>query len=290
LSSIDDGANVPSLALVALPRLMALTEGRRDIKIGLIDGRVMTTHPAFSDASIEIIHSENLPREDDPASVHATSVAGILVARRKSSAPAICPGASLVNRPLSFPGDFHFAGAATSDELASAIVDTTAAGARILNLSLALAPNDAGQGKVQAALDQAASRGLIVVAAAGNQGDIGSSLITRHPSVIPVMAYGLAGHPAPASNVGHSIGRRGVGAAGEGIYSLGADGDLVPFGGTSAATACVTGAIALLWSEFPRASSADIMFAVSRSTTRRVSVVPPLLDAWGAYELLQRMS
>jgi len=56
--------------------------------------------------------------------------------------------------------------------------------------------------------------------------------------------------------------------------------------GTSASAPFVTGAIALLWSEFPKAISAQIKFAVVQSHTRRTSVVPPLLNAWGAYQTL----
>jgi hypothetical protein len=49
----------------------------------------------------------------------------------------------------------------------------------------------------------------------------------------------------------------------------------------------VTGAIALLWSEFPAASAAQIKLAVTQAAMpRRASVVPPLLDAWAAYQVL----
>ena len=54
-------------------------------------------------------------------------------------------------------------------------------------------------------------------------------------------------------------------------------------GGTSVAVPFVTGAIALLLSEFPSASASDVRLAVSRaSAARRASVVPPLLDASAA--------
>jgi subtilisin family serine protease len=60
---------------------------------------------------------------------------------------------------------------ATPQELASAIVETIDAGVRILNLSAALAqPSFKGEGELQSALDYAAQRAVIVVAAAGNQG------------------------------------------------------------------------------------------------------------------------
>jgi hypothetical protein len=49
----------------------------------------------------------------------------------------------------------------------------------------------------------------------------------------------------------------------------------------------VTGTVALLWSEFPRASAATVRAAVTGARgMRRTTVVPPLLDAWAAYEVL----
>jgi subtilisin family serine protease len=89
------------------------------------------------------------------------------------------------------------------------------------------------------------------------------------------------------SNLGSSIGRRGLSAPGDGITSLGADGRSLTLGGTSVAVPFVTGTIALLWSEFPYATSAQVKLAVTQAlTTRRASVVPPLLDAAAAYRIL----
>ena len=60
---------------------------------------------------------------------------------------------------------------ATPQQLASAIVETVDAGARVLNLSTSLVqPSGKGEGKLQSALDYACQRAVIVVAAAGNQG------------------------------------------------------------------------------------------------------------------------
>jgi subtilisin family serine protease len=143
---------------------------------------------------------------------------------------------------------------------------------------------------LEQALDQALRRGVIVVAAAGNQGAVGSSAITRHPWVIPVVACDLHGKPISYSNLGSSIGRRGLTAPGEGVTSLGVDGKPRTFGGTSAAAPIVTGAIALLYSAFPKASAAQIKLAVSRAFAPRRSVVPPLLDAWAAYQTLATAS
>ena len=91
------------------------------------------------------------------------------------------------------------------------------------------------------------------------------------------------------SNLGNSIGRRGLGAPGEGVTSLSPDGATLTLAGTSAAAPFVTGTIALLWSEFPAASALEVKSAASGgSATRRPTVVPPLLDAWKAYQSMTR--
>ena len=140
---------------------------------------------------------------------------------------------------------------------------------------------------MQAALDYAARRAVIVVAAAGNQSMVGSSVITRHPWVVPVAGCDLQGQPQSLSNLGSSIGKRGLLGPAEGITSLGAEGKPVSLGGTSVAAPFVTGAFALLWSQFPVASAAELLLAV-RGTRRpsRVGIVPPLLDAWSAHQVM----
>ncbi len=174
---------------------------------------------------------------------------------------------------------------ATPEELATAIIDCVNAGVRVINLSLAVAqPSMQGEQALEEALNVSARRGVLVVAAAGNQGTLGSSALTRHPWVIPVAGCNLKGRPLNESNLSSSIGRRGLLAPGAGITSLGTNGQPLTSGGTSVAGPFVTGAIALLWSEFPAASAAQVKFAVTQaSQPRRASVVPPLLDAASAH-------
>ncbi len=176
----------------------------------------------------------------------------------------------------------------TPQNLAAAIIETIQAGARVANLSLALeAPSSQGQQELKEALDFAGSQGAILVAAAGNQGTIGGTILMQHPAVIPVAAYSLAGRPLGLSNLGQSIGRYGLGAPGENITSLGTSNESHTFSGTSAATPFVTGAIALLWSMFPSATGVQVKAAITQSSThRRRSVVPPVLDTWIAYQNL----
>lgn len=208
-------------------------------------------------------------------------------------APAICPDCTLLVRPIFIEsvaqnGEMV---SATPEELATAMIESIDAGARVLNLSVALSqPSSRGERQLDEALSYAARRGVIIVAAAGNQGTIGSSAITRHQWVIPVVACDLRGRPMSYSNLGNSAGRRGLSAPGEEITSLGAEGSPLTFGGTSAAAPFVTGTIALLWSAFPTATATEVRYAILQNhTMRRTTVVPPLLDAWTAYEALVKI-
>ncbi|WP_223770416.1 S8 family peptidase [Streptomyces huiliensis] len=277
------------LAPVSLPPLMARTDGRRSGAVGLVDGPVSAGHPGLARAARLAFLGPSAPAgaDPDPATLHGTSVAGMLVAARDSGAPGICPGAPLLVRSLSFAAAPGAPGTAAADELAAALVETVDAGARVVNVSLALnARQHGGPGPLHEALEHALRRGAVIVAAAGNQGALGGSPVLRHRSVVPVVAYGPAG-PLGSSSLGPSIGRRGVGAVGTGVRSLAAGGGLRPFGGTSAAAAVVTGTLALLWSEFPRAEPVELLAAVRASAAGRTSVAPPLLNAWEAYRTLR---
>ena len=281
------------LDLVKLTALMARTSGNPEVKIGLIDGPVLARHPDLVAAPFREIPGNSgitCTQASSAACLHGTFIAGILSARRSSPAPAICPGCTLLMRPIFTETTSGREGlpSATPQELAAAIIECIDAGARVINLSLALAqPSTKGEQSLEEAFNHAVRRGVIVVAAAGNQGALGSSAITRHPWVIPVVACDSAGRPMNESNLGGSIGRRGLSAPGDGITSLGAEGRPLSLGGTSVAAPFVTGTIALLWSEFPAATAAQVKLAVTQaSTPRRASVVPPLLDAAAAYQTL----
>ena len=281
------------LELIKLTALMERTSGSPEVKIGLIDGPVVTQHRDLTDEHLREIPGSNgatCTQANSMACLHGTFIAGILSAKRNSPAPAICPNCTLMIRPIfaeKTTGSEHMPNA-TPQALAAAIIDCINAGARVINLSLGLAQlSTKGEQALEEALDQAIRRGVIVVAAAGNQGTLGSSAITRHPWVIPVVACDLRGRPMNESNLGSSIGRRGLMAPGDGITSLGSEGQSLTLGGTSVAVPFVTGATALLWSEFPSATAAQIKLALTQaSTPRRASVVPPLLDAATAYQSL----
>lgn len=272
---------------------MQITTGRAETRVALIDGPVATGHPELSSANlIEVANQTggSCKLANSAACRHGTFVAGILAAKRGSEAPAICPACTLLVRPI-FPETTPANSpvpSATPDDLAAAIIECVNAGAHVINLSAAIQdPTWRGERRLNEALNYAAQSGVIVVAAAGNQGSVGSSVITRHPWVIPVTASDLMGRSLSYSNVGNSIGRRGLSAPGTGIISLDVSGRTNTFVGTSAAAPFVTGAIALLLSVFPNAKATVVKQVITAPVgTRRTTVVPPLMNASAAYQAM----
>jgi subtilisin family serine protease len=278
------------LDLVGLTALMERTAGKPEVVVGLIDGPIAMSHPDLTGDTIREVPgktSATSTRSNSAACLHGTFVAGILSAKRGSAGPAICPSCTLLAYPIfgETPSQNTQMPSATPEELTTAILACIDAGARILNLSLALTQTfTKGDRALGEALDHAAGRGVIIVAAAGNQSTIGSTVITSHPWVIPVAACDSLGRPTQESNLGNSLGRRGLRAPGQAITSLGAEGHPMTLGGTSVATPFVSGAIALIWSEFPTAIAAELKAAIAQSFAgRRTTVTPPLLNACVAH-------
>jgi hypothetical protein len=80
--------------LVKLTALMQRTSGRPEVRIGLIDGPVLTQHADLAQGQLEELGGSNgasCTQVNNGACLHGTFVAGILAAKLTSPAPAICP-------------------------------------------------------------------------------------------------------------------------------------------------------------------------------------------------------
>ena len=273
--------------MIQLDRLMNLSKGKSEIKIGLIDGPVAINHPNLESGNICEIPGRRgtCANASSAACMHGTFIAGILSGKRGSESPSICPSCTLLVCPIFNDTTIEQTPSATPKELAIAIIECLNAGVNIINMSVALIQPSVNEAKLEEALDYAMRRGVLTVIAAGNQGYVGSSVLTRHQWSIPVVACDAQGRPIGQCNLGKSIGRLGLSAPGEGITSFGPDGKTLILGGTSVAAPFVTGTLALLWSLFPKATAANLKMAL-RSHSQRATIVPPLLNAMNAYGIL----
>ena len=271
------------LAALHLTELYDSERGRPEICIGLVDGPVQAHHPSLTAASLVALRPGALDPSPEPseASRHGTLVAGVLTGRRDGPALALCPGCTVLVRPVFTTQSLDVSG----DDVAAALDECLAAGAAVVNVSLSSTrPSTRAERTLRLAVDAAARRGVTVVAACGNHGMTGSWELTRHPAVIPVVASDLRGRPLASANVGRSQGRRGVSAPGERVPSLDPDGGVGAGSGSSVATAIVAGVVALLRSRYRDAKPETLRWAMTCG--RRGAVVPPMLDVRATVERL----
>ncbi len=280
------------LQTINLQSLMEVTSGRPEIVIGIIDGPVDSSHADLRDVrlkSVSIGSEVSCIDSHSSACKHGTFVAGMISGMRGTPAPAICPDCTVVVSPIFSEGrscDQEYP-RVSPELLASAIVDTIEAGARIINLSIGLsATHMLNNREVKNSFDYAFRKGILLIAASGNQGRIGYVPLFNHHWVIPVVACDSQGHLEKSSNIGMSVGRRGLMAPGVGVISTSSSGGYLKMSGTSVAAPFVTGTAALLWSLFPKATSLDLRRALLLPGTPRKGVIPPLLNAGASWSVL----
>lgn len=154
------------------------------VRIGVIDTSFDISHPAFADRKFgppADFRTRAMSFKDD---WHGTAVLSILAGGEHSSTPGLVPGAEFF-LASTFGADNN--GAASADALAvlSALAWLDRNNVDIVNMSFSGPSN----GEIEAAIRSMAAKGVIFVAAGGNQGAYGApSYPAAYPQVIAVTA------------------------------------------------------------------------------------------------------
>jgi len=270
---------------------MKRSEGNEDISICMIDGPIQFSHPSLSGLKVLKTSSVDLQRCNKSGSAackHGTFIASILFGNRGSKAISMAPKCTFALYPI-FEENSAGIPITTPDILAEKIKTAIDDGVKIINLSLSLTSSNIIQQSVLWDIyDLAIRKGVIIVAAAGNQGEINSSFLLTHNWIIPVIACNKKGMVSTFSNLSPTIGKKGIMAPGIDIVGASSQTEgFVHLSGTSYAAPIITGTIALLWSLFPYAKSFEIITSVL--SKRKKSIIPPLLNAEKAFNLLSNI-
>jgi type VII secretion-associated serine protease mycosin len=156
-----------------------------------------------------------------------------------------------------------------ADAISNGIYYAVRHGATIINMSLGSADP---AGNLRAAIGYAVSRGVVVVASAGNDGTSSGFAPYIYPAsftgVIAVAAVTSSGARAFFSEQNSSV---LLSAPGVGVIGAGPGGEYLDAEGTSPSAALVSGVVALIRSRYPALSPALVAQALITSTAHRPS-------------------
>ncbi len=241
----------PSLAaaqasIPGIEELWAETRGDRRIGVALLDGPVDLSHPCFAGADLTVLPSTVAANPDGgPACRHGTHLASVIFGQPHGLAPN-CRGWII---PVFSSGAADAIRPCSELDLARAVALAVQQGASIINISGGqFSPSGAAHPLLGDLVRACARRGVLIVAAAGNDGCDCLHVPAAHESVLAVGAMDADGQPLDFSNWGHAYRANGILARGQDIVGALPGGGMARGTGTSYATAVVSGVAALLLS------------------------------------------
>ena len=178
-------------------------------------------------------------------SLHGTAVAA-LAAGSSPDARGVAPSAGILSIRVTDTD-----GKSDAFTITQAIVASVDAGTRIINISMG---GYSTSGVLDRAVSYADARGVVIVAAAGNDQASRLTWPAADPRVVSVGAVDATGRQVDFSNSGPQL---HLTAPGYGIQTAGVNGARILFSGTSASSPVVAGAIAAVMSESPGLTAAQ---------------------------------
>ncbi|MFT8322552.1 MAG: S8 family serine peptidase [Bacillus sp. (in: firmicutes)] len=215
------------------------TSGSPKITVAVIDGGMQTDHPEFKG---RIVSPYNAVTDSKTitADSHGTHVAGIIAAANDNKGTVgIAPKVQIM------PIDIFTKDGADSYDESVGIMYAVDHGANIINMSY----NSLDYTYVEEyAIDYATEKGVVLVAAAGNEGNTSANYPAAYNSVISVTATDEKDRLTSYSNYGASV---DISAPGDAIYSTVPTNSYQSMSGTSMAAPVVSGVAALILSKNP---------------------------------------
>jgi subtilisin family serine protease len=271
-------AEQAQLGEIGVPAAWPLTRGR-GVTVAVLDTGVDASVPDL--AGSVTAGPDEVPGADPPGyqppSQHGTYIASLIAghgsgAGDRSGIIGIAPAARILSVRVilddSEPGFAQFANAPANDAVGNGIRYAVQHGASVINMSLgSISPTE----DLRAALAYAAAHGVVMVAAAGNDGAAAPgytpfSYPAAFPGVIAAAAVSPDGDRAAFSDENASV---VLSAPGVDVFGAGPGGSYVEADGTSPASAEVAGVVALIRSRYPRLTPFQVERALVSSTSHR---------------------
>lgn len=237
----------------------------KGVKVAVIDTGIAYDHPALSRnyrGGVNILSPLFSPYDYNG---HGTHVAGTIAARKNpTSVIGVAPRAHLYAVKA-----FNRKGSANLSDLLTAINWCIDNRMQVINMSFGM---DKMSEALKRAIQKAHHHGIVMVAAAGNQGKSGKlEFPARYPETIAVTATEKNDQLASFSNRGSGV---RLAAPGDKIVSSWINGGTRELSGTSMAVPHVVGTVALMMALEPNLTPADVDTILNHTRTpiRQLSV------------------
>jgi subtilisin family serine protease len=250
------------------PQAWDLTTGSPSVAVAVVDTGVDATQPDLQGRVLPGYDFVNGDTDANDDNGHGTAVAGVVAAAGNNGigVAGYCWQCRIL--PVKVLGSD---GTGFNSWVASGILWAVDHGAKVINTSLGSTTDDL---TVSSAAQYAASHGVLLVAAAGNDGSATLEYPAALPGVISVSASDQNDQPYSFSNTGAT-----VAAPGENV-TAGLNGSYVSFLGTSSAAPVVSGIAALAFSAAPTATAAQVSQAIESTAVPAAGVVDGRVDAY----------
>lgn len=272
----DPLASSWTYAAASLPEAWDVATGSEDVVIAVVDSGVEASHPDLVGAVVP--GHDFVDQDADAADVngHGTAVAGIAAARANNGlgAAGVCWRCRIMPLRVLRPDGF-----AQLNTIAGAIDYAVEHGAAVVNVSLY---GESRNGALEAAVRRARRSGVLVVAAAGNEGRATPEYPAAYEDALSVGATDESGALATYSSRGQWVKLAAPGCTPTtllgGGYGAGC--------GTSGASPLVAGIVGLLRARAPLATATQIEAALAGSARRVADVRFGAVDAFAAVQRL----
>lgn len=223
---------------------------------------------------------------------HGTRVAGIIAARPARNAvpgtgfSGIAPGAKIL--PLRYTGSEDPDKQGNSKTMSQAIKYAASKGVDIINISSDTVAKEPNPG-LEAAIDTAVGKGILVVAAAGNDGADGKLENTYPAAYEGVVAVGASDRNNERAFFSQSGKFVDIAAPGVGMVSTVPKGGQCSADGTSFSAPYVAGVAALMAEKYPNWKAQQIAARMAQTANRPGSGPDPRLG-WGVVDPVAALS
>ncbi len=242
-----------AFSLSSLPGLQELwreTHGDPRVCVAVLDGPVDTSHHSLAAAHFTKVETLVSGVADQrAASQHGTHITSVIFGQHDSAVQGVAPRCRGLLIPLFANRPDGEIAPCSQVDLARAISQAVQHGAHVINISGGEFNSSGTAHPLLAdAVRDCVKKGVLIVAAAGNQGCECLHIPGALPSVLAVGAMNETGEPLAFSNWGEKYRAQGILAPGENILGAVPFGDVAINSGTSFATPIVSGIAALLLS------------------------------------------